>query len=114
MLHTIIGTFAFDPEMNVVDRGSREEMEKKHGTEEIAESGLTSCLKSLRTSIDLRELQSANLAITKKDISASVSNDNLIIQTINNIDDITKVTNMLVKRLREWYSLHNPEFSESI
>ena len=28
------------------------------------------------------------------------------------MEDIDKVSNVLVTRLREWYSLYNPEFSE--
>ena len=35
-------------------------------------------------------------------------------EAINNIEDIEKVINILVKRLRDWYGFYNPEFSESI
>jgi nucleolar protein 56 len=55
-----------------------------------------------------------NTILTKQKVRKSIQNDNLIIQTINNIDELTKVTNMLVKRLREWYELYNPEFSKSV
>ncbi|MBW2995579.1 hypothetical protein KY312_04460, partial [Candidatus Woesearchaeota archaeon] len=55
-----------------------------------------------------------NTIITKQKVKQSVKNDNLIIQTINHIDELAKITNMLVKRLREWYELYNPEFSKSI
>jgi nucleolar protein 56 len=53
---------------------------------------------------------SQNLAITKKSIKNSVKDDLLIIQAINTIADIDRVINTLVKRLRDWYGLHNPEF----
>jgi len=55
-----------------------------------------------------------NTIITKQKVKNSVQNDNLIVQTINHIDEITKIINMLVKRLREWYELYNPEFSKSV
>ncbi len=56
----------------------------------------------------------ANIIITKYKISTSVNEDNLIIQTIDNISEIDKVTNILVKRLREWYSLYFPELDRKI
>lgn len=52
-----------------------------------------------------------NLEETKKKIKENVSSDNFILQTVNNIDEISKICNILVKRLREWYELYNPEFS---
>jgi nucleolar protein 56 len=52
--------------------------------------------------------------ITKKRVKDSIGYDNLIIQTINHIEELNKISNMLSKRLREWYSLYNPEFSNSI
>jgi len=57
---------------------------------------------------------SKNLDITRKSVRESVNNDLLIIQTINSIDEIGKNTNLLVKRLREWYSLYNPEISNKV
>jgi nucleolar protein 56 len=56
----------------------------------------------------------ANLNETKRKIKAAVSVDNLIIQTIKNTDDLQKSANLLCKRLRDWYSLYNPEFSKSL
>jgi nucleolar protein 56 len=56
----------------------------------------------------------ANLNETKKKVKVSVSADNLIIQTIKNIDDLQKSGNLLCKRLRDWYSLYNPEFSKAL
>lgn len=60
------------------------------------------------------ELRKLNLALTKKKIRESVNEDNLICQAINSIMETDKVLNILSKRLREWYSLTNPEFVNSI
>lgn len=55
-----------------------------------------------------------NLEETKRRVKESVSFDNFIVQAINNIDEINRVCNTLVKRLREWYELYNPEFSRNV
>ena len=55
-----------------------------------------------------------NLELTKKALKGAVSEDLLIIQTIANIQELDKITNLLTKRLREWYSWYLPELSEKI
>lgn len=55
-----------------------------------------------------------NTLFTKRLIKSSVTKDQLIIQTTNNLLDLDKVINTMVKRLRDWYALYNPEFSDSI
>ena len=55
-----------------------------------------------------------NVLLTKEAIKHSVNEDQLIIQAIANINELDKTTNLLVKRLREWYSLYLPELSEKI
>ncbi|MFP4656733.1 MAG: NOP5/NOP56 family protein [Candidatus Woesearchaeota archaeon] len=40
--------------------------------------------------------------------------DNMIIQAVNGLDEYDKVINMLSTRLREWFSLYNPELSKKI
>jgi nucleolar protein 56 len=57
------------------------------------------------------EYRRKNLEETRKKVRESVNPDNFIVQTVNNIDEISKVCNILAKRLREWYELYNPEFS---
>ena len=55
-----------------------------------------------------------NIEQTKKKIKQSVNFNNFISQCINNIDEINRLINTSVKRLREWYGLYNPEFSRQI
>ena len=50
------------------------------------------------------KLRKQSISNVKRKLKESVSKDNLIIQTINSIEDIDKVSNVLVTRLREWYS----------
>jgi len=63
---------------------------------------------------DFQELRKRLIAETKEKVRKSVSKGNLIIQAVNSIDETDKAANILVKRLREWYSFYLPEFSGSI
>ncbi len=60
------------------------------------------------------DFRPANLKITQIKIKESVTSDLLIIQCINTIDDLNQDINRMVKRLREWYSLYDPETNENI
>ena len=55
-----------------------------------------------------------NLEETKEKLREAVSFNDFIVQGINNIDELNRVINTLVKRLREWYEFYNPEFSRSV
>ena len=55
-----------------------------------------------------------NVEQTEHDLKNSVNKNNLITQTISNIDEINKTINLLCKRLREWYGLYFPELNENI
>ena len=55
-----------------------------------------------------------NLELTKNSVKGSVNNDLLIIQAISSIEEIDRTLNLLTKRLREWYSLYNPEISNKV
>ncbi|MBI2208384.1 hypothetical protein HYU50_02715 [Candidatus Woesearchaeota archaeon] len=55
-----------------------------------------------------------NLELTKNSIKESVNNDLFIVQAAGAIGEIDKTLNLLTKRLREWYSLYNPEASDKI
>lgn len=45
---------------------------------------------------------------------ASEQDDQLVIQAMNSLDDVEKVQNLMVSRLREWYGLHLPEVAHAI
>lgn len=76
---------------------------------------------TIRTQLsEMRKLQHRNALIeknisrAKEKIASAVTVDILIIQTINAIDEITRIANTLSKRLREWYGYYLPELSRSI
>jgi nucleolar protein 56 len=53
------------------------------------------------------------MAVTKEKIKESFSKDLLIIQASNSLEELSKVINLMVKRLREWYALYSPTFSKT-
>jgi len=62
----------------------------------------------------LDQLYKKNLFLTKQQIKESVKEDNLIIQIISSIKELTRISNIIIKRIREWFELYLPEFSKSI
>lgn len=59
-------------------------------------------------------LREAAIISTKYKISKSVTQDQLIIQAAHSAEDLERSANGLVKRLREWYELYNPEYSKKV
>ncbi|MBU0536364.1 MAG: NOP58 family protein [Nanoarchaeota archaeon] len=69
---------------------------------------------ALRKEGMLENIKHADTVITRYKISVSVNEDTFIVQAVNHIKELEKITNTIAKRLREWYSYYLPEFSESI
>lgn len=63
---------------------------------------------------DLKKLREKNLLLTRKKVQESISEDNFIIHTVNNIEELVKVSNVLTKRLRGWTALYLPEMSKKV
>jgi nucleolar protein 56 len=59
-------------------------------------------------------LTKTNIELTKIKIKKSIEKDNVAIQIIRIIEDIDKMTNVLMERLREFYSLHFPEMDRLV
>ena len=55
-----------------------------------------------------------SIIATKNKVKESVKEDLMIVQAICNVDEIDKTSNIMAKRLREWYSYYLPEFSDSM
>ncbi|MCX6707434.1 MAG: NOP5/NOP56 family protein [Candidatus Woesearchaeota archaeon] len=62
----------------------------------------------------LADLRKADTLITKEGIRKAVNTDVFVVQAVNNVMEMEKISNTMAKRLREWYSYYLPEFSESI
>ena len=128
LFSNIIGSFVFDESYKPVDgllfkdieqyknkKEYEEKLKQKHKDATTpAEKELYNALLLFKNKKYFSQFHNKNIELTKIFIRESVNNDLLIIQTINSIDEINKNTNLLAKRLREWYSLYNPEVSNKV
>lgn len=101
----IIGTFALDEKLKFTS---------KKGQELLPVEKMPEVLQLFKDKKYFCEFHQKNLELTKKAVKESVSEDQLIIQAISNINELDRIINTLAKRLREWYSLYLPEISEEI
>ena len=124
----VLGSFVFDERFNLDDsilfkdlkdfenkKQYEETLLKKHKQVKKPDNNeIKKILSFFKDKQYFSGFSSKNLLLTKQQIRASVNEDMLITQAISNIEEIDKIANLLVKRLREWYELYNPEFSKSI
>jgi nucleolar protein 56 len=128
LFSSILGIFVFDGNLNVVDEILFSTADDSKNREKFIEK-IRSRHKSLKEPDEViakkillhfknrqffGDFCNKNLQLTKSDVKNSVSDDVLLIQSISLIDDLDKAINLLVKRLREWYELYNPEFSRAV
>ncbi len=59
----------------------------------------------------LDSMRTICIEFTRKKIRETIKEDTYIIQLISHIEDLDKIINMMVKRLRDWYELYLPEIS---
>ena len=60
---------------------------------------------------NMKQFKFINTILTKREVKHSTTQDLLIIQSIKSIDDLKKSSSMIIKRLRDWYEIYNPEYS---
>lgn len=124
----IIGVFVFDEKFSIVDKilfnnledyknkgKSIEEIKNKHkNLKELDAESSKNILLYFKNNRFHHDFYNKNIQLTKFDVKNSVNNDTLLIQAINSVGELEKAINILVKRLREWYELYNPEFSRAV
>ncbi len=124
----IIGSFVFNDNYKLVDgllfkdieqykdkKKYEEKLRQKHNDLKTpTDEDLYNILMFFKDKKYYPQFYKKNVEITRNSVKESVNNDALIMQTINSIEEIDKTINLLTKRLREWYSLYNPEISNKI
>src|SRR3990167_5245271 len=120
----IIGNFVIDEQGKLIDfilitesplEKAKEVLVQKHKqVDALPKDKSAPILAMLRNKKYHSLFYEQNLSSTKKGLRESVSKDLLIMQAIANINELDKVTNLLAKRFREWYSLYFPEVVEKI
>jgi len=58
-------------------------------------------------------IRDVNLRLTREKLKV-VEKDQVLMQAVSALDDIEEVSNRLVERLREWYSIHYPELNHIV
>ena len=115
LFSNILGNFVFDKKFKLVDEGSEKELRTKYpDLNSLPKDKISRILHLFKDKKYYHKFRSENIKLTKKSVKEAVSEDQLIIQTIANINELDKVTNLLSKRSREWYSLYFPELSENM
>ncbi|KHO50220.1 MAG: nucleolar protein 56 [archaeon GW2011_AR9] len=121
-----MGSFIFNEQLKRVDfipftqledyqhkNQAEEKLRRKHPeAQPLPQDKWMPVMQTFQDRTYFQEFYTKNCELTKQGIKNSVSDDNLITQTIANINELDKVSNLLTKRLREWYSLYLPELSK--
>ncbi len=128
LFSNVLGVFVFDEKFKVEDEILFKDLEEYNNKEKFIdkllnkhknlkepdETAIKNILNYFKNKEFLGNFYDKNLQLAKLNVKNSVNNDNFIAQSVNFIGDIDKSINILVKRLREWYDLYNPEYSRSI
>jgi nucleolar protein 56 len=111
----VIGNFVLDKKLKLVDEGTEKALKERYTDLEILpQKKVGKVLSLFKNKKNYEKFRNENLKLTRQSIKEAVSEDQLIIQSIANVNELVKVTNLLSKRLREWYSLYFPELSENV
>lgn len=100
----LVGTFILDEKLNIISNQGE--------GEPLPQDKIPQVLARFKDKKYFKRFYEENLRLTKSGIKNSVNEDQLIIQTISNINELDRATNMFIKRLREWHSLYFPELSQ--
>ncbi|MBI3035332.1 C/D box methylation guide ribonucleoprotein complex aNOP56 subunit [Candidatus Woesearchaeota archaeon] len=127
LFSNMLGVFVFDEKFDLVDKILFNSLEDYKDREKFIEKirnkhkslknpeneSLKKILLYFRNNKFFNDFYNRNLELTKHGVKNAVNADTMLIQAINSIGEIEKSINILVKRLREWYGMYNPEFSMS-
>lgn len=110
-LSKTFGDFHFDEQANLVEKELRKPnskfVDKTNIEDKIVLAKCEDQIKSFYKQADF-------IQISRKQIKDSFSTDNLIVQTINSIEELKRTLNLHSKRLREFFELTAPEVSKKV
>ena len=124
----VLGTFIFDTDFSLVAEKrikTIEEYEKRKTTEKTflkkfkdakkpTLQDLKKILPFFKEEEFLKLFQKQNILLTKEDIRLSANKDTTIFQTITTIQEVDRTSNMLSKKLRDWYNYYLPELDKNV
>lgn len=77
-------------------------------------SMLTKAGEALRSKGFFPAMRRNEIVLARKMVSQSVIQDLFIVQAAKSLGELEHILNQLVRRLRDWYAYHLPEFSEGL
>ncbi|MEM4260328.1 MAG: NOP5/NOP56 family protein [Candidatus Woesearchaeota archaeon] len=117
----VLGKFYFNDKLKLdkeelfnFDESIRNALKYNEQNEKISEKENIAILTFFSKEKYLEKFRKINLEVTRIKVGESVNEDNYIINSINTIEEITKATNSIATRVKEWYSLFLPELTEKI
>lgn len=112
----IVGTFVFDAKLQLLAKfDTLEKAKKKYAAiKPVTKEQWPVLLAVFKDQQYYAGFREENFQLTKAAIKAAVFEDQFIIQAISNLNELDHVINILVKRLREWYGLYNPELEHEV
>ena len=108
----ILGHFIIDNSFKEIRKAQKESKDVK--IEEVPQQKLSIVLELFKDKKYFSEFYNQNIVLSKQALKKSVTEDQLIIQAISNVQELDKICNILTKRLREWYSWYHPELCEEV
>jgi len=118
-----IGIFVFDNKRNVQkvecfskqpEKAIEHFLEAEEGNEELVrENFRKEALKHFSEEELNSFLSNFYILLSKKLMSGAIGKDKLIIQASNALEEMAKISNTLLMRTTEWFSLHYPELKEN-
>jgi len=105
--------FIFPHEKSGAERVEKESEAEKYIKENLRKIALEKRI--FKDQLEFNEfLVNVGTELTKTKIRKSVSKDKLVAQAVSAIDELERTINVLVERLREFYSLHFPEMDKAV
>jgi nucleolar protein 56 len=104
---TLIGYIEIDDNFNIIGIDT-----KSKGLSKLPPEQLKPILEQLRAYVS--DYRAKNIEVVKGQIRESIEPEILVIQSIRIYEELNKVANMLLKRLRELFEYNNPELSKDL
>ena len=111
---SMVGSFILDEKLDIVSKGQEKSLAGKHDAVPLPKDKIKDFPGMLKRSDYFSDFRNRNIELTKDQIRKSATQDLLIVQAIETIDDVNVTINTLSKRFREWFELYCPEFSRAV
>lgn len=114
VFENILGTFVFDEKGNFIEKMKTEHKGKHKDDVKPSEEQLRKIMKHFSDERFRKEFVNASIEYTKKKMRDHSKDDIIVIETVKSLNELQRVKNILMNRIKDWYGYYNPEFTEMI